>query len=142
MAALSPAAANGAAGAAWLQTKMIQFGETVTQGMPVYKSTSDSKYYKADADTLAAAKAEAIALTPGTADSYGLIALPSNTPGLALVNVGATLTAGQVYVVSTTAGGIAPYSDLASGDYVTILGVATTTALLDLRCIVSNTAKP
>lgn len=46
------------------------------------------------------------------------------------INLGATLQIGQVYVVSNTSGAICPYSDLTAGQYVTVLGVAITAALL------------
>jgi hypothetical protein len=40
------------------------------------------------------------------------------------------------------AGGIAPYADLATGDFVTILGVATTVTNLKIGILYSATAKP
>jgi len=40
------------------------------------------------------------------------------------IDVGATLSVGKIYVVSTS-GGIAPVDDIAGGEYVTFLGVAT-----------------
>lgn len=120
---------------------MVTAGEAITQGMPVYVSTSDSKYYKCDADAAASAIAAGIALTPAATNGYFVLALPDNEPGKALVNLGATLAVGTVYAVSVTAGAIAPIADLASGDYITTLGTATTAALLDLRIVVSNTAK-
>lgn len=40
------------------------------------------------------------------------------------IDVGATLSVGKVYVVSTS-GAICPVDDIASGEYITILGVAT-----------------
>ena len=51
------------------------------------------------------------------------------------------MTAGAVYVVSANAGGIAPVADLGSGDYVTLLGIATSTTNLKLSISVSATAK-
>lgn len=141
MADISQTAANVAIGGNSVKTEIVQYGETVAQGMPLYQSTADSKYYKADADTEATAKCSAIALTPGSANAYGLVAKPSNTPGRALINLGATLVVGETYVVSTTAGGIAPESDLGTGDFVTVIGVATTAALLDFQVVISNTAK-
>lgn len=107
-----------------LQT--VRYGETVTQGQPVYLKSADDKYWKADADTSAEAAAIGIVITPGVADDYGVIVTTGQ------VNMGATLAVGQVYVVSVNAGGVAPYSDLGTGDYVTILGVASTTAILDI----------
>jgi hypothetical protein len=142
MADLSQTPANVAIGSANCPTKVVTYGEAITQGNAVYQSTTDSKYYKADADAAATAIAAGIALTPGSTDGVGLIAQPSTVAGRSLVNLGATLTVGQVYVVSATAGNVAPYADLTTGDFVTILGVATTTALIDFQVVVSNTAKP
>lgn len=141
MADISQTAANVAIGGQSVKTEIVQYGEAVTQGMTLYQSTADSKYYKTDADAEATAKCSAIALTPGASDAYGLVAKPSTTPGKSLINLGATLTVGAVYVVSVNPGGIAPLADLGSGDFVTIIGVATTTALLDFQVVVSNTAE-
>lgn len=110
------------------------FGETVAQGKSVYLKT-DGKYWLADADVLATAAAAGIAITAGAADGYCLI----QTSGP--IDVGGALTVGQVYVVSTTPGGIAPYSDLASGDYVTILGVASAAGQLELDISATGVAK-
>lgn len=143
MADLTQTAANVAAGASTLKLRItgIQAGEAITQGQPVYQSTADSKFYRCDADAAATAIAAGIAMTPAATNGYFALAQSGDSPGQALINLGATLTVGQVYVVSTNPGGIAPIADLGSGDFVTILGVATTTALLDLRIVVSNTAK-
>lgn len=46
------------------------------------------------------------------------------------LSFGAVLTQGLVYVVSATAGGIAPTSDLTTGWFTTILGYAQTTSIL------------
>jgi len=67
--------------------------------------------------------------------------LPSETPGRSLVNLGATLAVGTVYAVSATKGAIAPIADISSTQFVTVLGIATTTALLDFQPSISNTAK-
>jgi len=37
---------------------------------------------------------------------------------------------------------VAPYADLTTNDYVTILGVATTTALLEIDILISGVQKP
>ena len=98
-------------------TVLVQFGEAVTPGQPVY--VSSGKYYKADADDANKYAATAIAVSNASADDYGLI----QTKGT--LNIGATTVEGTVYVVSDTAGGIKPTADLATGDYTTILMVAT-----------------
>jgi hypothetical protein len=53
----------------------------------------------------------------------------------------AALAAGQVYVVSTTAGGIAPVADMGAGDFVTVLGIGTSTTVLKIGIIQSAVAK-
>lgn len=137
MADLSITAANVKLGNTDTRVGVFTAGEAITQGQPVYLSSTDSKYYQCDAnDGAAKAEAKGIALTPASAD--GAFVLVSD----GLLNLGATLTVGQVYVVSTTKGGIAPVGDLGSTHYTTILGVATTAALIDLNIQISGVQKP
>ena len=112
-------------------------GATVTAGQPVYKdSTASGKLKPADADVLATAAAVGIALH-GASDGQPLRYATGGN-----LTLSAVMTVGAVYVVSTTAGGIAPVADLGSGDYVTLLGVATTTSNIKLSVSVSGIAKP
>ena len=142
MAALSPVAANVKV-TTNVRPKRLVCGEAIVQGECVYQSSADSKVYKADAnDGMEKASAIGIATQPGATDEYTSIALTGLSPGEVLVNLGATLTVGQVYCVGTTPGTIVPYADLTSSQYVTILGVARTAALLDLQIVVSDTLKP
>lgn len=105
--------------------KTIKAGGTITQGKVLYRK-ADGTYDLADADTLATAKASGVALDAvssgqdGIMQSHGLIA------------IGATVTAGMVYVVSPTAGGICPITDLTSGDYVWEVGIGASTTELYL----------
>lgn len=141
MANLSQTPGNVAVGAATTLTKTVQFGEAVTQGQPVYKA-SDGKYLQCDAnDTALKARCEGIVLTPAAQDGYGLIALPGASAGQCTVNLGATLAVGTVYCVSATKGAIAPVGDLTTNDYVTVIGIASTAALLDFQVSISNTQK-
>ena len=141
MADLSPTAANVALGASTTPTRVVQYGEAVSPPNPLYRAT-DGKWYRCDAnDGVAKAVVGGIALTPGATNGYGLIALPSSTPGASLVNLGATLAVGMPYAVSATVGGIAPIGDITSAQFVSIIGIATTTALLDFQPSISNTAK-
>jgi hypothetical protein len=111
-------------------------GATITAGQPVYKdSTASNKLKPADADVLASAAAVGIALHGASADQPLKYATSGN------LTLSAVMTAGAVYVVSTNAGGIAPVADLGSGDYVTLLGIATSTTNLKLSISVSATAK-
>lgn len=141
MANISQTAANVALGVSSAPQETVQYGESVTQGQPVYQHT-DGKYYRCDAnDGAAKANCKGIALTPGSTNGYGNIMKPSAVAGRSVINLGATLTVGEVYVVSATVGAIAPIGDLTSGQYVTVLGVATTTALLDFQLVVGTAAK-
>ncbi len=124
MANLSQTAANVAVGSAGTRIRNGQAGESITQGQPVYLSSN--KYYRCDANVQAKSRADGIALTPAATDGYFI--LQEGVGGF--VNLGATLTVGETYVVSATVGAIAPIGDLTTGDYPCILGVATTTALM------------
>ena len=108
-------------------TKIVQFGESVSAGEPVYKKTADSKYWLAQADDDAEVLADGIAITAGAADSYGVIVVSGT------LNMGAILTSGQLYVVSATAGGIAPRGDLIATNRLTHLGTATSTSVLEVK---------
>jgi hypothetical protein len=66
-------------------------------------------------------------MTPGVTDGYGLVAV-----GGSIILVGTTMTVGETYLVSDTAGGIMPNADRSTGDYVTRLGTASTATQLDL----------
>lgn len=128
MADLVQTAANVAMGSN-AQYDVGTSGEALTAGNSVYLKASDNRWWKA--------------IASGTAEQSGNggcgIALDS-TPGAGqpvvvfkggTINLGATLTLGQTYTVSeNAAGAIAPITDLGSGDRCTILGIATTTAIL------------
>ena len=112
-------------------------GGTVTAGQAVYRdSTASNKLKAADADVLASAAAVGIALHGASADQPLKYAIGGN------LTLSSVMTVGAVYVVSTTAGGIAPVADLSSGDYVTLLGIATTATNLKISISVSGIAKP
>jgi hypothetical protein len=108
------------------QFRLVQYGGTVSVGQPLAQSSS--KFVAADANaSLALAAAEGIAMTPGVADGYGIMAT-----GGPIVFVGTTMVVGETYLVSPTAGGIMPNVDRATGSYVTRLGTASSTTQLDL----------
>ena len=136
MADISKTLANVTIGEEGVQFIVGQAGAAISQGEPVYLSTSDGKYYKTDAnDGVAKAEAVGIALIPVATNGYFLI----QTAGL--INLGATLVTGTSYYVSTTAGGICLESDLASTNFTTFLGIATSTSLLELDITVSGVAR-
>lgn len=114
----------------------VTAGTTITAGDLVYEDTTDSNEYK-----LADAGAEASAVLAGMALNGASDGQPLRIITKGPVNPGATATVGEVYVVSETAGGIAPIGDLLSGDYVAILGVATTTSNIQVDINASGVAK-
>lgn len=116
---------------------VVQVGESVTQGQPGYAKASDAgKYWRADADTAEEALATGVFMTPASANGHAMFAGPG-----CIIDLGATLVVGQVYVVSANAGGIAPYSDLASGDFVTIVGVPSAAGTIELVMKATGVAK-
>ena len=48
------------------------------------------------------------------------------------ITIGATVVPGTMYGISATAGGICPMADLTTGNYVTPLGLAISTTVLDM----------
>ena len=136
MADLTITAANVGVKTKTVSLQVIQAGEAITQGEPVYKKAADGKAWLADPDAEATAEAIGIAITSAATDEYVVIVKSGG------VDLGATLTVGETYVVSTTAGGIAPIGDLTTGDYVTILGNASAAATLDMKINITGNVKP
>jgi len=142
MANISQTAANVAPGSLDLKIEKVTYGESVTQGMPLYQSTADSKWYQCDAnDGIAKAACNGIAMSAGATDGPGFVGLPSTTQGMALINLGATLAVGTMYGISATKGAIAPIADIGTGEFPTSIGFAVTAALLDFQVTVCTVAK-
>lgn len=99
-------------------------GETITAGQCVYIKSSDSRLWLAQCDgTSAEATAVGIALVGGSAGQMGLYA-----PTGATINIGATTAKTTTYLVSATAGAVAPQADITTtGHYHSRLGYATAT---------------
>jgi hypothetical protein len=113
------------------------YGATVTAGQAVYAdataldSLGRAKFKLADNNASAATAAmQGIAVNGGSDGQPATIcqADPVFTHGLA------TVAAGDVLVLSATAGGIAPVADLATGNYpvVAMVGLGATTAVLKI----------
>lgn len=101
-------------------------GETITAGQFVYRSSTTGEYMKADADGASAEirTPRGVALN-GASDGQPLAIARSGN-----VTIGATMTAGVAYYLSGTAGGIAPLADVGTGEYVVLLGLASSTTVL------------
>ena len=126
MADLSQTPANVKSGTSAI-TQVVQAGEAVSAGMPVYLKSTDGKYYKTDANDSAKYDVKGVALCGAGVDGYFVIQIGGQ------MNLGATTAAGLIYIVSATAGAIAPHTDLAAGWYPGVVGVgldATGTILL------------
>jgi hypothetical protein len=117
-------------------------GATITAGQTLYEDTSDnSKLKLADANA-SAATSNCVGIALHGASSGQPIEFVTEdddfTPGGTL-----SLSAGAddgVYVLSGTAGGIAPVADLASGWYPVILGVAKSASKMHLKIIRAGAA--
>lgn len=113
-------------------------GATITEGVAGAAITAGQVlYHDADAGTWKLADCDIA--SPAAARSPKGIALNGAAVGQPLkiltkgpITIGATLTAGVAYYLSGTAGGICPVADLATGDYPTIIGIATSTTVLDV----------
>jgi hypothetical protein len=127
MADLSITAANVLAGSG-ARTVNGTAGATITAGQVVYKDTADSKYKLADSNSATAAVRGSVGVSLNGAANGQPLRIAAEGP----VTIGATMVAGTVYALSETPGGIQPVADLASGEEPVILGVATSTTVLEL----------
>lgn len=91
-------------------------GATITPGQSIYLDTATNTYKLADANAAASAVVAGIALDSAVSGRPFLFAPPG-----AVINWGATLTAGTIYELSETAGGVAPSADIGTGVYVNVL---------------------
>jgi len=105
-------AKNGAAGAA------------VTAGQLVYLEKSSGTYKLADSKTRS---------PDGIALNAAAVGQPLRVLVEGPITIGATLTAGVAYYASATPGGICPVADLSSGTYPTIVGIAKSSSVLDVK---------
>jgi hypothetical protein len=103
-------------------------GATITAGQLVYLDSSDNELKLADSNDTAAKSVVVGVALHASLDGQPLAYLTSGQ-----ITIGATVSLGKVYVLSTTAGGIAPIDDIASTEYISVLGVATTTAIITVN---------
>lgn len=100
-------------------------GEAITAGQAVYLKAADGKLWKARsaaAGTTEEGNPVGIALNGGSAGQT--IAYAANGGD---INIGATTVKTTTYVLSATAGGIAPQADLVSTDKIVRIGHAKNT---------------
>lgn len=112
-------------------------GETVTAGQTVYLKSADSRYWKALTTSAETSGSGGL----GIALNGGAAGQPVSIQTSGVITIGATVAVGTIYVLSDTAGGICPAADNGSADYVTILGIASTTGAITLGISASGIAK-
>jgi hypothetical protein len=120
-------------------TVIIQgtLGATVTAGQTLYLDTTTSKYKAADANG-----ASPLYTVAGIALNGGGDGQPVSIAVSGDIDPGFTVTVGTIYVLSETAGGIAPAADLTTGWRTVIIGIGTTASNLKIGIINSGVAVP
>lgn len=103
-------------------------GASVTAGQVVYLDSATATYKLADNNSATAEVRAPAGIALHAAASGQPLAVHTSGP----ITIGAALTAGVAYYLSDTPGGICPVADLASGEYPTILGIATSTTVLNV----------
>lgn len=94
-------------------------GEAITAGQAVYLKSADTRLWKAQCDgTTEEGTPVGIALNGGSAGQTITYA------SLGEINIGATTVKTTTYVLSATAGGVAPQADLTSTNKIVRLGYA------------------
>lgn len=103
-------------------------GETITRGMAIYRESTTGYMKKANAAAANTATVAGIALNDAGLDQ------PIAYATAGQLRVGVTLTLGERYFLSdAAAGGICPSADVGSGSYVSYLGTAISTTILNLN---------
>lgn len=109
-------------------------GETVTQGMTVYKKAADGLLWKADCTSAAEA------LIVGVSLNSALAGQPITYLKSGGLNPGAAVVVGTTYGVTDTGGGISDIADRGADDFITLLGIATTTSRIEVDINASGIA--
>lgn len=110
-------------------------GAAVSAGQTVYRD-ANGKYQLADSNSATVAARTPRGITLHAAAANQPLAIHKEGP----ITIGATLTAGVAYYQSDTPGGICPVADVGSGEYSTIIGIATSTSVLDVSIQASGAA--
>lgn len=116
------------------RTTPVKVGVAVAQGLVVYRATATRDYRLARANSAVTAVVAGIMTAGGSANAKNV---PMLTEGVLEGLSG--LIVGETYVLSdSVAGNIMPISDLTTGDYVCILGVAISATQLLVKIINSG----
>ncbi len=107
----------------------VKAGDTIAAGKVCYLDTTTNLQELADADNDATSVVSGISIDGGVDGRDMFLAIPGS-----VINVGFTTTAGAIYTLSITPGGICIDVDLASGDWVNVLFIGNGTANVELIC--------
>ncbi|MBY5503134.1 hypothetical protein HFO82_31670 [Rhizobium leguminosarum] len=122
------------------QTKTGVAGAVLTAGDIVYlDSTTTGKWQLADSDA-AAAEARGQTSNIGVALNTAALNQPVIVQVSGPVTLGAVLTAGTGYYLSDTPGKLCPFADDVGGDYITLMGLAASTSVLNIDVQYSGVA--
>jgi hypothetical protein len=135
MADLSITPANVIAGTGAPITNTIA-GATITAGHMVYRDASTERMLLADNNSATAAARVPFGVALHNASNGQPLAVAAEGN----ITIGATMTAGTIYVLSATPGHLCPIADLASGQYPCVVGIATSTTVLKLGINASGVA--
>jgi hypothetical protein len=111
-------------------------GVAITAGQALYKDATASYALKlADANSATAAARIVCGLALNSAAAGSPVNYVVTDPALV---IGGTVANGTVYILSATAGSIAPLADLTTGMYAFVLGVGTSTTTIAFRADLVN----
>lgn len=111
-------------------------GGTITAGQAVYLSSTTGKWLHADADSATAEQRRVVGIALNGASA----SQPIDVQTAGDITIGATLVAGTAYYLSDEPGGICPLADLATGDYICLIGHAKSTSVLSIGVQFPNVA--
>jgi hypothetical protein len=113
-------------------------GAGITAGQVLYLDSATNTYKLADCNSATAAARSPAGIALHGALTGQPVAVQLGTSGS--ITIGGTLTAGVVYYLSGTPGGIRPVADNTTGDYPVALGIATSTTVLKLGFLEAGVA--
>jgi hypothetical protein len=116
--------------------RQLNSGEAILQGEPIREE--NGALFKSRNNTANNARFDGIALSPATAAGQPVVYAP---PG-SVVDLGATLGVSDLYILSSTAGAIAPITDLASNNFLTVISVGLTASTALVTNLVTGIQKP
>jgi hypothetical protein len=137
MANLTVTPANVLAGSNANIDRTAAFGEAVTAGQAVYKSSTTGKWMLADSNSVTPEARQAI----GIALNGGALNQPAAVQKSGDIAIGAAVTAGSAYYLSDTPGAICPDADVGAGEYVCLLGLASSTTNLTIDIQFPNVSR-